>query len=174
MSLDFARLDLRDALDLAILIEDEARQRYLDFTRIVGGRYPGDAADIFRLMASYEERHRAELESRRRSLFQDAPTRVTMAMLDDVEAPDRGQPRVFMSPRDAMEVAIRSEEKAWTFFDDALKGVKDPQVKALFTELRADEADHKRMLVARLHQYPKGPDLTEEEADAPGSDGGDG
>ncbi len=97
MPLDLARLDLRDALDLAILMEAEAQQRYLDFSKLVGGRYPGDAADVFKLMASYEEKHGAQLTARRRSLFQDAPSRVSLEMLDDVEAPDRGQPRVFMS-----------------------------------------------------------------------------
>lgn len=172
MPLDLARLDLRDALDLAILMEAEAKQRYLDFSKLVGGRYPGDAADVFKLMASYEEKHGAQLSARRRSLFQDAPSRVRAEMLDDLEAPDRGEPRVFMSPRDAVEVAIRSEEKAWAFFDEALRQVKDPDVRALFTELRAEEADHKKLLAARLASLPKGPDLTEEEADAPGSDGG--
>ena len=172
MPLDLARLDLRDALDLAILMEAEAQARYLDFARIVGGRYPGDAADVFKLMASYEEKHGEQLSARRRSLFQDAPRRVGMEMLDDVEAPDRGQPRVFMSPRDAVEVAIRSEEKAWTFFDEALRQVKDPDVRALFVELRAEEAEHKQLLARRLASLPPGPDLTEAEADAPGSDGG--
>jgi len=172
MSLDFSKLDLRDALDLAILMEEEARQRYLEFSKLVGGRYTGDASDIFTLMASYEEKHGSQLTSRRRSLFQDAPRRVTMDMLDDAEAPDRGQPRVFMSARDAVEVALRSEEKAWTFFDEALRQVKDPTVRALFTELRGEEAEHKKLLSERLRKLPAGPDLTEAEADAPGSDGG--
>lgn len=172
MSLDLARMDLRDALDLAILMEEEARQRYLEFSKLVGGRYPGDASDIFKLMASYEEKHGEQLTSRRRSLFQDAPRRVSMEMLDDLEAPDQGQPRVFMSARDAVEVAIRSEEKAWTFFDEALRTVKDPAVKELFKELRAEEAEHKKLLVKRLAKLPAGPDLTEADADQPGSDGG--
>lgn len=172
MSLDFARMDLRDALDLAILMEEEARQRYQEFSKIVGGRYPGDAADVFKLMASYEEKHGAQLTARRRSLFPDAPSRVTLDMLDDVEAPDRGQPRVFMSARDAMEVALRSEEKAYDFFDEALKSVKDPSVRELFMELRAEEADHKKLLQGRIKGLPAGPDLTEADADQPGSDGG--
>lgn len=172
MAFDFARMDLRDALDLAILMEEEARQRYLEFSKLVGGRYTGDASDVFKLMASYEEKHGAQLSARRRSLYQDAPRRVSMDMLDEVEAPDRGQPRVFMSPRDAVEVAVRSEEKAWTFFDDALRAVKDPAVRELFAELRGEEAEHKKLLLKRLAKLPAGPDLTEAEADPPGSDGG--
>ncbi len=172
MPIDFARLDLRDALDLAILMEDEARERYAAFSKEVGGRYPGDAADVFKLMASYEEKHGAQLRARRRSLFQDQPSRMRLEMLDDAEAPDRGSPRVFMSAHDAMTVALQSEEKAWAFFDDALKVVKDPSVRALFEELRGEEAEHRTLLAGRLKGLPKGPDLTEADADQPGSDGG--
>jgi len=46
--IDFAKLHLRDALDMAILIEEEARDRYQEFARTVGGRYAGDAAEVFR------------------------------------------------------------------------------------------------------------------------------
>jgi rubrerythrin len=172
MAVDFARLDLKDALDLAILMEDEAKQRYEEFTRLVGGRYPGDAADVFKLMVSYEAKHGEQLRARRRSLFQDAPSRMRPEMLDDAEAPDRGTPRVFMSARDAMEVAMASEQKAWDFFDAALRQVKDPGVRSLFEELRAEEAEHKQLLAKRIKGMPKGPDLTDDEADQPGSDGG--
>jgi rubrerythrin len=172
MSLDLARLDLRDALDLAILMEEEARVRYTEFSRLVGGRYQGDAADVFRLMAAYEQKHGAQLAARRASLFKDQPSRMRIEMLDDVEAPDRGQPRVFMSARDAMEVAIASEEKAFDFFDAALRKVTDAGVRALFTELRAEELEHQKMLKERIKGMPVGPDMLEAEADQPGSDGG--
>ena len=36
-ALEFKKLSLQDALDLAILIEEEAKDRYEEFTRIVGG-----------------------------------------------------------------------------------------------------------------------------------------
>jgi rubrerythrin len=172
MGLDVSTLDLRDALDLAILMEEEARQRYTEFSRLVGGRYQGDAADVFRLMAAYEQKHGEQLSARRKSLFQDQPSRVRLDMLDDLEAPDRGEPRVFMSARDAMEVAIGSEEKAFAFFDAALRQVQDPGVRALFTELRAEELEHKQMLAERIKGMPVGPDMLEADADQPGSDGG--
>jgi rubrerythrin len=172
MGLDFSKLTLRDALDLAILMEEEARQRYAEFSKVVGGRYQGDAADVFRLMASYEQKHGEQLAARRRSLFQDQPSKMRLEMLDDAEAPDRGAPRVFMSARDAMTVAIASEEKAFEFFDGALRTVTDPSVRALFEELRAEEAEHRKLLTGRIKGMPVGPDMLETEADAPGSDGG--
>jgi rubrerythrin len=173
IAIDYATLSLQDALDLAISIEEEAKERYEDFARQVGGgRYAGDAADMFRTMAGYEERHGAELASRRRELFGNAPRRVTKEALDDVEAPDRGKPRVFMSARQAMEVALSSEEKAREFFDGALRHVRDPAVRTLFEHLRGEEEQHIRMVRQRLDRLPPGPDVEEDEADEPGSDPG--
>ncbi len=175
MPIDFRTLSLQDALDLAVSIEEEAKERYDVFVRQVGGgRYAGDAADMFRLMAGYEAKHCAELQTRRRELFGNAPRRLTKEVLDDVEAPDRGKPRVFMSARQAMEVALSSEEKAHAYFDGALRYVTDPKVKALFEGLRTEEEEHIRLVRERLEQLPPGPDVEDDEADEPGSDGGDG
>jgi rubrerythrin len=171
-ALDYASLTLQDALDLAILIEEEARDRYQEFTRVVGGRYAGDASDMFRLMASYETRHGAELAERRRARFGDAPSRVSREQLYDVEAPDPGKPRVFMSARQALEVALSSEEKAFDFFSSALPHVKDAEVRALFEELRGEERKHQELVRAKLEKLPPGPDVEEDEADEPGSDPG--
>jgi rubrerythrin len=172
MAIDFQKLTLQDALDLAILIEEEAKERYDQFVRVVGGRYAGDASDMFRDMAGNEAKHHAALLARRTSLFGDAPRNVTSAMIDDVEAPDRGAPRVFMSARQAMEVALASEEKAYDFFVQALKVVSEPKVKALFEELRDEELQHRRWVKARIEKLPPGPDVEDDEADAPGSDAG--
>jgi erythrin-vacuolar iron transport family protein len=173
MSIDFRTLSLQDALDLAIAIEEEAKERYDDFVRQVGGgRYPGDTDEMFRLMAGFEAKHGAELAARRRALFGNAPRRLTKEAIDDIEAPDRGKPRVFMSPRQALEVALESEEKAHEFFDGALRHVTDPDVKKLFEELRADEREHIRLVKQRLEKLPPGPDVEEDEADDPGSDPG--
>ena len=171
-AIDFKTLDLRDALDLAILIEEEAKERYEEFAKITGGRYAGDAADMFRQMAAYEAKHWAELDAKRRELFGTAPRRITADRIDDVEAPDRGQPRTFMSARQAVEVALAAEEKARDFFEEALKQVKDPSVRKLFEELREEEKHHVKLVSAWREKLPPGPDVEEGEADEPGSDAG--
>jgi rubrerythrin len=45
-------------------------------------------------------------------------------------------------------------------------------VRILFESLREEEKGHQALLKRRLAGLPAGPDLTEEEADAPGSDPG--
>ena len=170
--IDFRSLNLQDALDLALSIEEEAKERYEQFAKITGGRYAGDAADMFRQMVGYEAKHCGALDQRRRSLFGDAPRRITADAIDDVEAPDRGEPRTFMSARQAVEVALRAEMKAHDFYDEALPHVQDPSVRKLFEELREEEKHHVKLVGAWLQKLPPGPDVEEEEADAPGSDAG--
>jgi len=170
--LDFAKLDLRDALDLAILIEDEAEERYQQFAKLVGGRYAGDASDVFKMMAQNEAKHGAQLAERRKKLFKGQKRRVTRDMLFDAEAPDWGKPRTFMSAREAMEVALDSEVKAYEFFHLALKHVKDRHVKKLFEELKGEEKAHQALIKKKMRGLPVGPDVLDAEADEPGSDAG--
>lgn len=170
--IDFRTITLQDALDLALSIEEEAKERYEQFATVTGGRYAGDAADMFRQMAGYEAKHWAELDRKRRELFGSAPRRITADQLDDVEAPDRGAPRTFMSGRQAVEVALAAEEKARDFFEDALPRVTDPAVRTLFRELLEEEKRHVKLVGAWLEKLPPGPDLEEGEADEPGSDAG--
>lgn len=171
--LDFGRLDLRDALDLAILIEEEAKERYQEFTQIVGGRYAGDATEVFRRMAVNEEKHGAQLAQLRRSLFPDEPSRVTRDMIDEVEAPERVKARVSLSAREALEIAIQSEIKAWEFFSRATRHATDPKVRRLFTDLREEEREHRAMLERRLPDFPPERNAVEEDpAEEAGSDPG--
>jgi rubrerythrin len=167
--LDVAKLSLQDALDLAVLIEKEAEERYLWFASMLGERYRGDATDFFSMMARNEQRHGMELAERRRSLFGDAPSRVTADMVEDVEAPDSGKPRPNMSPRHALEVALESEIKAYDFFDQALPGVKDPEVRKLFEELRLEELEHQELVKQLRAKYPDTlePDVDSDDVDTP-------
>ncbi len=169
---DFATLSLKDALDLAVLVEKEAEERYQKLSGMVGGRYAGDAGDVFREMARNEARHCAELEGRRRELFGDAPRAVSLDALDGVEAPDWTEVRVFMSARQAMELAAADERKAHDFYDRASLHTKDAAVRKLFEDLRAEESRHEETLRRKMKDLPTGPDVDTELADEPGSDPG--
>jgi len=168
--LDISTLNLQDALDMAVLIEKEAEERYLMFAAQLGTRYRGDAADFFTMMARNEQRHGTELAEKRRLLFGDAPSRVKANMVEyDVEAPDLGKPRRFMSPRHALEVAMESEVKAYEFFNQALPTIQDPAVRKLFEELRDEESEHQRLLNEQKAKYPDTmePDLDPEDIEIP-------
>lgn len=171
-AVDFSRLDLRDALDLAILIEEEAQERYERLSSMVGGRYAGDAGDVFRSMAKNEALHGAQLREQREELFAGVPRRIGADALYDVEAPDFGKAGVFMSARQALEAALESEVKAHEFFAQAVPHVTDAAVRRLFEELAAEELKHQAQLRVRMRGLPGGPDLDADLADPPGSDPG--
>lgn len=171
--LDFKTLDLRDALDLAILVEEEAKARYQHFTLTVGGRYAGDASEVFRRMVLNEEKHRAQLVELRQSLFQDKPRRITPDMIDDVEAPLPTRGRYSMSAHAALEVAIESEIKAYDFFQGASQEATDAKVRRLFEDLRDEEREHRALLEKRLPDFPEEIHLEEEDpTEEVGSDPG--
>ncbi|HXK12414.1 MAG TPA: ferritin family protein [Vicinamibacteria bacterium] len=155
-AVDFASLGLQDALDLAILVEEEAQERYLEFVDQMEQHHTPEAARFFATMARNEEKHGEELRARRRSLFGDAPRRMKRSMLFDVEAPDYDQPRAFMSARQAMEVALRAETKAHEFFVQAIPHLQDPDVRRLFQELRDEEVLHQNLVRAAMRSLPPG------------------
>ena len=165
--IDFAALSLQDALDLAILIEEEAQERYEEFADNLAVHHTPDAALFYATMAGNEAKHGAELLMRRQSIFGDAPTHVSRAMLWDVEAPDFDQSRVFMTARQAMEVALASEVKAFEFFDAALDHVTNSDVRVLFEELRAEEVEHQELVKAEIGKLPPDDDFGYEDEDEP-------
>ena len=82
-----------------------------------------------------------------------------------VEAPDVGSPRWNMSEYRACEVALHSEKKAFEFYDRALESVQDPQVRALFVELREEEAGHVRLIEAVIAKLPPSARVEAEDQD---------
>ncbi|MCU7940563.1 MAG: ferritin family protein [gamma proteobacterium symbiont of Bathyaustriella thionipta] len=153
-NIDFSQLTLMDALDIAILVEAEAFERYTLFTNQLGHRYPDDAASVFRKMAESEKKHADELTQQRKALFGNAPVAVNKDSIFDVEAPEIGSVRWNMSPFKAFQLVLSSEEKAYAFYDEALSHVNDTEVKALFSELHDEEAEHVRMITDFINDLP--------------------
>ena len=127
-------------------LQDKAEQ--------LGIRYDDDAASVFQSMAVNENKHGEQIAQRRLALFGDQRPKVKADDIFDVEAPDFGAPYQNMSPLDAYLVALASERKAFAFYDLALRYVTQPEVKALFEELRAEEAEHVRMIQEIIKKLP--------------------
>jgi erythrin-vacuolar iron transport family protein len=167
-TLDFQKLDLKDALDLAILIEEEAGDIYLEFAEQMENQHTAEAARFFRTMIENEKKHGAELSERRARLFGSQPRRVDRSMLFNIEAPEYEKARAFMSRREALNVALECERKAQVFFAEALGHVTNAEVKRLFEELRQDEVEHERLVASELNRLPPDSELdTEDYVDEP-------
>jgi erythrin-vacuolar iron transport family protein len=155
--IDFATLTLQDALDFAVLVEEEACERYEDLAAQMETHDTPAAAEFFRFMVKNEAKHGQELAERRSQLFGTAPSKIDRSMLWDVEAPDFNDVRAFMAAREALEVALHAEKKAYQFFADAVIHVTDPEVRALFEELREEELMHQDLVRREIAKLPEGP-----------------
>jgi len=153
----YETLDLRDALDLAMLIEEEARERYEEFVAQMESTESAEPAAFFRFMAENEAKHGSAIAERRTMLFGHAPIRVDRSMLWEEEAPAYETVRAFMSPREAMEVALAAERKAQAFFAALVPRVTDAAVKALLEELRNEEVEHEQLVARQLAKLPAPP-----------------
>lgn len=150
-------LTVKDALDLAIHIEEEARDRYQELAEQLTLHHTPAAAAFFTRMIAVEEKHRAQLVERRKKAFGDQVVSVTAELFFDIEAPEYDEVRTFMSVKEALQAALRSEVKAHAFFVRAIASVSDPGVKALFAELRDEEIEHQALVEKELAKLDGGP-----------------
>ena len=153
-SVDFSTIDARDALDLAVLVEEEAQDRYVEFADQMLLHHNLEAERFFRFMAVNEGKHHQKLAAQRVARFGDSTPRVQRDMLFDIEAPEYDEVRMFTTPRQALETALRAEVKAHQFFVDALAQVKDPEARVLFEELRDEELEHQRLVEQHMARLP--------------------
>ena len=153
-SIDLANISLRDALDLAVLVEEEAKDRYGEFADQMELHHNPEAARFFRFMLAIEAKRESRLAERRRGLFGDEPRAVTREMIFDIEAPEYDEVRANMTLRQALDASLRAETKAFEFFDAAVAQVKDDEVRKLFTELRKDELEHQELVKKELAKLP--------------------
>ena len=154
-NIDFNELSLRDTLDLAIFVEEEAKERYDEFAEQMKAHHSAEVAQFFVFMAGNEVKHAERLSKQRRSLFGDEPRTFDPSILFDVEAPEYSKVRAFMPVQEALEVALQSEIKAYDFYDDALGSITDPEVRDLFVELRDQEAQHQELIKKTMAKVPE-------------------
>src|ERR1039457_5991959 len=111
--LDLTKLDLMDALDLAILIEQEAMERYEELTAVMRAHRPAEAASFFHFMAKAAAKHGAALLPARAKRGGRATRRGDRAGRGDGEAPGDETVHEGMTLREARKGARDAEVKAY-------------------------------------------------------------
>ena len=152
LKVDFSRMDGRDALDIAIVIEDEAQLAYEHLADWVGSDGNTEAADFFKRMAVREKRHKEEITERRAELFGDVPARHDEAAPWEAEVPDYESLGRKVSLEEAFNVAMGAETRAHDFYAEALDYIEAPEVVELFDWLRKAEIEHQRMLAEEMER----------------------
>ena len=153
LEMDFSKLSGTDVLDMAIAIEDEAQIYYEQLAGWVGDDSP-EVMDFFKRMAVREKRHHDQIVVLRKRLFGDAPVSNAAKVSWSVEEPDVYKVPEDVTLRQAFEVAMESETRAYDFYDGAIGYAADDQIADLFEGLRQAEADHQRMLREEMAKYP--------------------
>lgn len=157
--IDFSKVTLRDALDLAILVDEEAAERYEEFAVQLQVHHTPEAATFFHRIAEDEAVHVEELRERRTRLFHETPAAVPCCLAWGVKAPDYDEVRAFMTLRQAVETVVHAEEKADTFWSAALSRTTDAEARALFRELHEEELRQEERMKTRLATLPPDPEL---------------
>ena len=89
--IDVSVLSLRDTLDLAIAIEEEAKERYDEFAEQLDAHHTPEVAKFFRFMSDNEVKHAEVLSAKRAELFGTEPATA------DTSAPNSKLPLVQLS-----------------------------------------------------------------------------
>jgi rubrerythrin len=153
LEVDFSKMDGRDALDIAIVIEDEAQLAYEHLAEWVAGDGNAEAAEFFNRMAVREKRHKTEISERRKELYGDAPTRHDDDAPWQAEVPDYESLGREVSLADAFDVAMGAETRAHDFYAEAIDYIEDETVVELFEWLRKAEVEHQRMLKEEMDRF---------------------
>jgi erythrin-vacuolar iron transport family protein len=146
LPIDFAKLDARDVLDIAIFVEQEAQQRYDEFAAAMQRAGKEKVAVFFTKMSRIEAGHEQQITRRRRDLFADQPRRFTDNVVWGVELPDTEKDLATLTPREAFEMALQAETRAHDYYADALEFITQSGVAELLANLRDAELEHKRLI----------------------------
>ena len=88
--IDFSTLNLRDTLDLAIAIEEEAKERYDEFAEQLEAHRTPEVAKFFRFMSDNEVKHAEVLATQRTKLFGSEPNTAAAKHRDGLAPTDSG------------------------------------------------------------------------------------
>ncbi len=83
------------------------------------------------------------------------------------EALDMGDMHYLMTPRQALQLALRAEQNAFAFFNHILKVTTDEEVKGFAAEFAEEEEEHVELVLRELSKYPESEERQREDLDPP-------
>ncbi len=149
---DFASLDAREILSLAVSSEEEDAAIYAEFGLRLEDKYPGTAA-VFRGMAEEEQTHRTRLLELYRARYGD---HLVPIRREHVRGFIARKPLWLMKQLSLPAVRQQvweMEEQAYRFYAEAAKGTTDVEVRKLLGELAAAERGHQTTAGRLEEQY---------------------
>ncbi len=163
MKREFASLSAREALNLAISIEERNADLYRQFGELFDGFQDPESCEIastFWDMAEEEERHGKTLQARFVERYNDDPKPMAEEEIrEKIEVPKIANGQIFAIaraqvsrvPRNrAFEIALVAERSAMKFYNRLIETTEDQDLRSLYQELADDEDNHIRSLQKRI------------------------
>jgi rubrerythrin len=146
---------LADLYAIAYQIEADAVERYTMLAEQMEMHNNPELVGIFRDLARAEGIHRDEIASAAADpdIVAHARKVAQWRSGESPEAVDLSEAHYLMTPRDALEMALAGEERAFEFYN-RLSDARDPEVKQLAAEFVAEELGHVELCRSLLRRYP--------------------
>jgi len=140
----------------AIAIEREAVERYAEFAARMSDLGNEDVARLFTALARTETDHLKKLEAQAGSLALPAIDGIEHAWLDSgsPEAPARELVYRTMGPREALSIALASEQRAQALFLRVQRLAQHPALQSLAQEMAFEESSHVALIEQALALTP--------------------
>ena len=140
----------------ALLIEHEAVERYREFALNMAEHGNEEVATLFRQLADFEAEHAFHLAKKTAGMKLPKLAAGEHAWLDQEAPVPEAHAFVYrmLTPRMALEIALRAEERAKAFFDQVLADSSDTGIRELALDMARDEKAHVAWVTEALARVP--------------------
>lgn len=155
----------------AVVLEDEAAERYEELADAMAAHRNRETEALFRRMAHHCHQHRDEAIERARTHSGGLPDLKPWEFCwPDAESPesgDMGSTHYMMTPHHALGMALAAEVRAQRFYHQVAEDSDDTAITALAADFAAEEAEHVRAIERWLERTPAPPEGWHEDPDPP-------
>ena len=149
---------LEEFMALALMMENEAAERYAELADAMEMHNNREVADLFRRMANIEGRHAQRIMAEMG--WREAPPAppAGAAAWPGFEGPETtpsGDVHYLMLPYQALELALAGEERAEQFFARLAQFADVASVREAACELRDEEREHVALVKAWMKKVPQ-------------------
>ena len=147
--------NMEEFLAHALAIESEAAERYRQLAEQMQAHDSRDVAECFMRLSRMEGEHRDSVQARAAGTALPALASAQYRWIDP-ESPESApldpghQPK---TPRQALQIALANEERAWQFFERIVASpAYGDEVRAMAKEFAAQEEEHMEYIERMLNQ----------------------
>ena len=153
----------------ALVMENEAAERYSIFADQMETNNNPDVAGLFREMERLEELHAEKIAEMigPTELPTIQPWELEWGSEDAPEALDYSATHYLMTAHQALSLVLEAERRAVNFFQGIADGATDPETKKVAAEFAEEEREHVILIEQWRDKYPPPAEDWDEDMDPP-------